>query len=215
MGTLAFFAGGNNPTGQTILLKKVLLRKLEFFIFSRSLPSGLISLLSNAVVVCRPFSSFPLVVCRPISHAVIVRHCRHPPLPLSSFPTIDVHRCHDPPLQPSLPLRVSAVSCRPPLSIPFAVRHPILHAIVVRHCRCPPSPSLSAAAIFHCCSHHHHSAVSAVSHHPLSSFSIPVRRPITHVIILICHHCHPPPLLSAITVPPLVLPPTRCWLFFL
>jgi hypothetical protein len=61
------------------ITEKSLLRKLDFFIFSGSLPGRLISLLSNAGVVCRPLSFFPLIVCHPILHATIVRRlCRLP-----------------------------------------------------------------------------------------------------------------------------------------
>jgi hypothetical protein len=38
---LGVLAGAKNPTGQTVLLKKVFLHKLDFFIFSHSLPGGL------------------------------------------------------------------------------------------------------------------------------------------------------------------------------
>jgi hypothetical protein len=100
------------------------------------------------------------------------------------------------------PLRVSAVSCRLLLSIPFVVRSPILHAVVVRCCCCPPSPSSSAAAVFRRHSHHRHSPVSAVSHHPLLSFPIAVRPSITHVLV-ICHLHHLPLPLSAVAIPPL------------
>ncbi len=119
--------------------------------------------------------------------------CRHLPSPSSST-TIAVHRCHLPPPQPSLPLRVSTIACCPLLSTPFVVPHQILHAVVVRHCHCLPSLSLSAAAVFCHRSHHHHSAVSALSHRPLSSFPITVRRPIMCVIVVRhpCRH-HPPP----------------------
>jgi hypothetical protein len=89
---LAVFAGARNPTGQTVSLKKAFLRKLEFFIFSRSLPDGLISLLSNAVVVCRLFFSFPLIVCRLILHAVVVCRLCRPPLSLSTVTVIFVRR---------------------------------------------------------------------------------------------------------------------------
>ncbi len=98
MGTLAVFAGAKNPTGQTVLLKKDYLRKLEFFIFSRSLPGGLI-LLSNAVVVCHQFSSFPLIVRRPILRAVIICHLCRPPLS-SSAVAIIVVRCRRRPPPP-------------------------------------------------------------------------------------------------------------------
>jgi hypothetical protein len=156
-----------------------------------------------------------LACCRPpplLLFAVVVIHrcrCRHPPLPLSLSTTVVVPHRHLPPLQSSLPLRVSAVSCPPLLFVPFVVHRPILHAIVIRCCCCLPSPSSSAAAIFCRRSNHHHSIVTAVSHHLLSSFSIAVCRPITCVVV-IRHSCYPPPLSSAVAVPPLVLPPTRC-----
>ena len=165
---------------------------------------------SNAIVVHRPLSSFPLLVCHPILRAVIVcrchcslllssaRHhrCHHPPSPLSLSASIVIHRRHLPPLKPSLPLRVSTVSCRPLLSVPFVVRHPISHAVVVHRCRCLPSPLSSVAAIFRHCSHHHHSAVSAVSHCPLLSFPIAVCCPPPN------HACRrrPPPSSSATVV---------------
>ncbi len=136
---------------------------------------------------------------------VVVHRCRccRPPSPLSSSAAIVIHRSHLPPLQPSSPLRVSAASRRPLLSVPFVVRCPILHAVVVRCCHCPPLPWSSATPVFRRRSHYHHSAVSAVSHRPLSSFPIAVCHPITCVVI-IRHHCHPPPSLSAVAVPPLV-----------
>jgi hypothetical protein len=89
---LAVFAGAKNPTGQTVLLKKIFLFKLNFFIFSHYLHGGLISLLSNAFVVRHPFSSFPLVVRHPILHVVVICHlcC---PLLLSSATTIVIVRC--------------------------------------------------------------------------------------------------------------------------
>jgi hypothetical protein len=208
--------GAKNPTGQTVLLKKVFLHKLDLFYFFTlsTRQAGLISLLSNAVVVCRPLSSFPLVVRRPIlralsSDAVIVCRCHCSPLPLLSSATIVVRHHHLLPLQPSLPLCVSLVSCHPLSSFPFIVHRPILHAVDVCCCCCPSLLLLSAAAVFRRRSHHHHSPVSAISHHPLSSFPIAVRRPIK-LVVIVRHHHHLPPLLSAVTVPPLILPPTRC-----
>jgi hypothetical protein len=89
------------------------------------------SLSTTVVVCCCPCPPSPLL---PSAIAyVVVCCCRHPPPPSS-------------PPQPSLPLRVSAVSCRPLLSVPFIGRHPILHAVVVRRCHCLPLLSLSAAA---------------------------------------------------------------------
>jgi hypothetical protein len=40
-GTLAVFAGAKHPTGQTVLLTKVFLRKINFFIFHALCPAGL------------------------------------------------------------------------------------------------------------------------------------------------------------------------------
>jgi hypothetical protein len=103
--------------------KKVFLRKLNLFIFSHSLLSGR-SFLSNAVVVCRPLSSFPLVVQPPrspppdlachccllpsSSAGVVICHCRcrHLP-PLLSTAAIfrcRSHHCH-PVSPPSLAAR--------------------------------------------------------------------------------------------------------------
>ncbi len=145
-----------------------------------------------------------------LSAVFIVYRCCHLPSPMLSSAAVNVHRHHDPPSQPSSPLRVSAVSCRPPLSISFLVCHPILHAVVIHHCHCPPLPLSSATAVFHRRNHHHHSAVSAVSYRPLLSFPIAFRHLIT-LVVIICHSCYSPPLLSAIAIPPLVLPPTKCW----
>ena len=170
--------------------------------------------LPNVIVVRRPLSSFPLVVCRlilpchrppPLSlFATVVVRCRHPPcppLPLLSAAAIfccHIHHCHS---------TVSAFSCRPLLSFPIVVHRPISHAIIFCRYRCPPLPSLFAAPVFHCHSHHHHSAVSAISHCPLSSFPIAVRRPISRVVVIRQRH-HPPPSSSTVAIPPLVLTPT-------
>ncbi len=205
-------AGAKNPTGQTVLLKKVFLRKLDFF-FSRFLLGWLISLLSNAVIVCRMLSSFPLVVRHPILRAIIVSRLRHPLLSPSAVTVVVIHRRRCPPPPSSASAAIIATLCLRPLSpptlvLPFCSLPPNLACRVVRCYCCPPSPSLSAAAVFHRCSHHHHSAVSAVSHCPLSSFPIAVRRPITRVVV-VRHHRHPPPSSFTITIPTLVLPPTR------
>jgi hypothetical protein len=75
------------------------------------------------------------------------------------------------------PLYSAARSCVPSSST----------AVVRRH-RPPLSLLLSAAAIYRCrhlChSHHRHSAVSAVSHPPLLSFPVIVRRPISQAVII-------------------------------
>jgi hypothetical protein len=203
--------GAKTPTGQTVSLKKVFLHKPNLFTFSRSLPGG-----PNAVVVCCSLSSLLLVARHWILHAVIIR-------PLCCLPLSSSACCHRPPPRPSLfaatifrhrshhrHSAVSAFSCHPLLSFPVVVRRPILHDVFFRRYCCPPLLSLSTAAVFHCHSHHHHSAVSAVSHRPLLSFSIAVRRPILHVVV-VCQRHHPLPLSSTIAVPLLVLPPTlRC-----
>ncbi len=87
--------------------------------------------------------------------------------------------------------------CRPHLSIPFLVRRPILHNVIVHRCCCLPSLLLSNAPIFCCHSHHHHPTVSAISHCPLLSFPIAARRPITRVLF-VHHRCHLPPLSSGV-----------------
>ncbi len=80
---------------------------------------------------------------------------------------------------------------------------PSLSAAVIRRRRPPPLLSLSAATVFRCRhlsrSHHRHSAVSAVSHHPLSSFPIIIRRPISRAIV-IRQRRRPPPSSSAVAV---------------
>ncbi len=91
----------------------------------------------------------------------------------------------------------NAIVCCLLLSFPIIVCHPILRAIVVRCCRLPPLPSLSAAAIFHRRSHHCHSAVSAVTCRLLLSFPVVVRCPILRAIV-ICHGNCLPGLLSAV-----------------
>jgi hypothetical protein len=88
-----FLAGAKTSTGQTVLLKKVILHKLDFFIFvSCSLPGW-----PNAVVVCRPPSSFPLVVRRSTLHAVIIHRLCRPPLSSSAIAVVAHRRHHYPP----------------------------------------------------------------------------------------------------------------------
>ncbi len=134
--------GSKTPTGQTVLLKKVFLCKLNFFIFvSRSLPSW-----PNAVVVCRPPSSSPLVVCHSILRAVIIRRLCCPPLSSSAIAVLAHHRHHC--LPPPYSAAVSIITT--PLSLP---------SLTALTC---PSPSQSAAqycmslssatfAIHYCC----------------------------------------------------------------
>jgi hypothetical protein len=204
-----------NPTGQIVLLKKVFLRKLDFFNFSHSLP-GRPSLLSNAVVVRRPLSSFPLVVHRPILRTVVVRRLHPLPLLSSTVAVVVVcrHRCPPPPSSAVAAVIATLCLCLqcllpPALVLPLCSLRPNLAC-----CCCPPL-SLSAFAVVVC-----HQLLpppqpssplhrSAVSHRLLSSFPIAVRHPIMHVVV-VCHRGHPPPLLSTIAVFSLVLPPTRC-----
>jgi hypothetical protein len=159
----------------------------------------------NAIVVCRPLLSFPIVVhhlisCAVSSATIIVRLC-HCCLPLPSLSAAAVvvccccllpriHHCHS---------AVSTVSHRLLLSFPIVVHHLITCAVTVCCHRLPPLPSFSAAVVFCCRSHHHHSAVSALSHHPLSSFSLLGCRPILHAVV-VCRHCCPSLLLSTIAL---------------
>ncbi len=129
-----------------------------------------------------------------MSATIIVHHCLHPPLLLSSTATVFHHCSHH------RHSTVSAISCHPLSSFPVIVRRPILRAVVICHGCHPPLPLLSAAAAtFPPCSHHCHFAVSAVSCCPLSSFPTVVCRPISHAVI-VCHRCCPPPLSSTVTV---------------
>jgi hypothetical protein len=50
---LGVLAGVKNPTGQTVLLKKGFLHKLDFFIFSRSL-LGVRALMPLLFAACSP-----------------------------------------------------------------------------------------------------------------------------------------------------------------
>ncbi len=148
------------------------------------------------------------------SAAVGVRRCRchHPPLPLllSAVTVVVVRCCCCPALPSSASAAVIATLCLRRLSLPALV-HPLCSPPPNLACHCHLLlllSLLSTAAIFCRRSHHHHSAVSTVSHCPLSSFPIAVRRPIACVVI-VRHRCHPPPSFSAVAIPPLVLPPTR------
>ena len=69
----------------------------------------------------------------------------------------------------------AAQSCKPSSSA----------AILIRHRRLPPSPSLSAAAVFHPCSHHCHSAVFSISCHH-RPFPTVVHHPILRAFIIHC-----------------------------
>jgi hypothetical protein len=123
-------------------LQKVFLGKLNLFIFSPSLHGGFISLLSNAVVVCRPLSSFPLIVHRPILHAVVVRRICRPPLSSSAIAVVVVCRHHCPPPSSSASAAIIATPCLhrllpPALVLPLCSLPPNLAC----HCRSPLSLS--------------------------------------------------------------------------
>jgi hypothetical protein len=140
----------------------------------RELPGGLQILpyaYINAIIICRPLFSFPIIVHRPILRAIVVC-CHHYPPPLSSATAIVVH-------------------CRSPFLLPL-----LSAALVIRRHHCsPPLPSSAAVVICcHCCLPPLLSAVVVVIHSrcrhpPLSSFAA----------VVICRHCcHPPlPSLSA------------------
>jgi hypothetical protein len=141
-------AGAKTPTGQTVLLKKVFLCKLDFFFFaSRSLPGW-----PNDIVGFCPPSSFSLVVRRSILHAVIICRLRHLLLLSSASPllptaTIIVCRRHVLPPQPSAPLYcLSAVSAHSPPSPSQSAAQSCMSAlsttvVIPYGCR-PPSPYL-------------------------------------------------------------------------
>jgi hypothetical protein len=138
-GTLAVFAGAKNPTGQTVSLKKVFLHKLDSLFFHALCPAGL-SAFCLAVVVCPPFSSFPLVVRRPISHAVVVRRLRHPP-PLSSDDVVICccRRCLPPPSMSTAAITAAAAVIATPCLgrlLPPALIHPLCSSLLNLICRC-------------------------------------------------------------------------------
>jgi hypothetical protein len=176
----------------------------------------------NAVVVCCPLSSFALVVHRLILRAVVICRLCCPPLSLSTLAAIacSLHPPQPPPLLSATTVgirrtifcrhshhrhsAVSAVSCRPLLSFPIIVRCPILHAVVVLHCRCPPLPLLSATTVFH--------TTAIITTHCLRHLSPPALVLPHHSLPpnLTCRCCLPPSS-SAVAIPLLVLPPTfRC-----
>jgi hypothetical protein len=121
-GAIGCFGGSKNPTRQIILLKKVFLHKLDFFIFHALCLAG-----SNGLFVCHPLSSFPLVVGRPISCAVIVHHCHPLLLSLSALAVVLIcrHCC-----------------CRPPPSLSTAA----IFRLRSRHCHSVSLPSLAACS---------------------------------------------------------------------
>jgi hypothetical protein len=207
---LAVLVGARNPTGQTVSLKKGFLRKLDLFIFSRSLPGGLtISLLSNPVVVCRPLSSFLLIVRCPILRAVIVRRLCHPPLLSSTVAVVIVRRRQRLPPPSSASAAITATPCLCCL-LPPALVLPLCSLPLNLACCCRPPLLLSAFAI-----------VVRRSHLPLPQPSSPLRclRRLSPPALVLPHsspppnhacHCRPPPSSSAVPIPTLVLPPTRC-----
>jgi hypothetical protein len=135
-----------------VLLKKVFLPKLNFFIFSHSLPGGLIRLLSNAVVVCRPLSSFPLVVRCLILCAVILHHLRCPPLSSSTAAVVVIHRCCCTPPPSSAAAAVIATPCLRHL-LPPALVLPLCSLPPNLACHCHPPLLLSAFSVVIQCRH--------------------------------------------------------------
>jgi hypothetical protein len=144
------------------------------------------SVMLNAVVVCRPLPTFPVVVRRPISRAIVVRCLRPPP----SSVAIAVFRCRHLRRSHHCHSAVSAVSRRPLSSIPVIVRRLISGAVVIRRRRRPP-PSLSAVAVIvrRCC--------------------LPLSQPLSPLSCLRClsppsslPHCSPPPDFACLRCPP-------------
>ncbi len=150
------WARAKPPTGQTVLLKKVFLGKLDLFNFFFTLsacPAGR----PNAVVVC----FLPPALLLPHHSPWLDLGCHQHLLPLSSAAVVVCRcRCHLLPQFLSTAAifcrsrhhrhsAVSTFSCHPLLSFPIVVHRQILHAVVFRCYHCPPLPSSSAAAIFH------------------------------------------------------------------
>jgi hypothetical protein len=126
------------------------------------------------------------------STAVVVCRCRRPPSLLSSSAAVVVHRHLLPPPHPSLPLRVSAVShCPLFLSVPFVVCCPILHAVVIRRCRCPPLLSSSAATAIITTLLSPPSLTARSHPSPLQS-TIQSCMSLSSATVLILHRCRPP-----------------------
>ncbi len=146
---MAFFAGAKNPTRQTVSLKKVFLPKLDFFIFSHCLPSGLISLLSDAIVDCLMLSSFPLMVWCPILHAVVVHRLCHLSLLLSAVAVAVVCCRNHPPPPSSAAKAVIATPCLHCL-LPPALVHPLCSPPPNLACRSHLPLSLSTFAVIVC-----------------------------------------------------------------
>ncbi len=133
------------PTGQTVLLKKIL-RKFDLFIFvSRSLPCW-----PNAIVVCRPPSSFPLVVCRLISCAVVICRLHRPPLSSSAIAVVAYRRHPHPPPPCSAAAAIITTLLSPPSLTALSSPSPLQSAAQSACCRRPP-PSSSATAIVRRC----------------------------------------------------------------
>jgi hypothetical protein len=109
---------------------------------------------SDAVVICRPLSSFPFVVRLPILSAVIVRRCRRPPSPLLSlaFTAVVIRRHRHPPPPSSASVAIIATPCLRRLLPPTLVR-PLRSLPPDLACCCRPPLSLSAFAVVVCRRH--------------------------------------------------------------
>jgi hypothetical protein len=132
----------NNSNRTDRIAEKVVLRKLNFFIFvSHSLPGW-----PNAVVVCRPPSSSPLVVRCSILRAVVIRHLCCPPLSSSAIAVL-AHHCHR---CPPPPYSAAASIITTPLSLPSltALSRPSPLQSATQSC---VSSSSATVAICYCC----------------------------------------------------------------
>jgi hypothetical protein len=182
---------------------------------------------SDAIVVCRPLSSFPLIVCHPISSAVVVCHCHCPPSPLSSSAIAVVvvrHRCcrllpsplsssaftvaiahhHCHPLPPSsASAAIIATLCLRRL-LPSALVCPLHNLPPNLACHCCLPLLLSAFAIIVC--HRHLPLPQPSSPHCCLRRLSPPALVLPHCSLPPNHACcrRPPPSSSAVVIPPLV-----------
>jgi hypothetical protein len=174
-------------------LKKVLLRNLDFFIFSHSLPlPGRLSLLSNAIVVCCLLSSFPLEVRHPILHVIVFRCLHRLQLLSSAVAVIVVYRCRCPPLPSSAVAAVIATLCLHRL-LPPALVLPLYSLRPNLACRCRPPLLLSASAVVVCCR-------ILPPLQPSSPLHCLCRLSPSALVLL---HCSPPPNHASCCCPPL------------
>ncbi len=147
----------------------------------------------NAIVVCCPLLSFPVVVRCPNLHAIIVRHCCSLPPLLSTFAI--VRHCRYP-LQPQPSSPLCCLCCLSPPALILPCQWPSPH-LTCHHC---PPQSLSTFAVI---IRHRRlplaqpsSPLHCLSHLSQSALALPCCSPLPN---LACHH-HLPPLLSPIIV---------------